>query len=647
VQELAMTIFAGARLFARTTAPRPVAILASFCIFVGATSTVSLAQTCPTEDPAIDNAKSHKLFFYFPTVADATFPSYPSAETNVSPVQPFDVAGLDPSIGTTAALIDEIKKVGVDDYCEFNVQVLATTTNPATMVHPPARRATVAVGSDVSSDGQTWGQAQEVDIGDNIDIDFARVWAGTYTVCEGGTGPTGPGGCSMTGALTGTNSTLLRWAQAIGGTAAHEGGHTYGLAHSDDDPPDDPSQPGLGPAPGEDAFNFHLMPAGYDLTGPDRTNFRRHFSDRDYGILATNVGLSVETMHNWDMVNPNAQQAASLAIDFLSQLPSISIAWTYGGASSPWINPTVSGPSGTAVFKGQTYNQYRITWSTANPSWSNPSPGVLAGGAEFHIGTTFTGVDFTQPDPIIITNVTLLDAGSNPLALHPRLPSYDAGTIDSAGDIIIGFFAPAGAPQMRLAGATILQLPRLATIDALVGEGRPFTRDRQPIQAWTGTRCAPGPLQKGVRCVIARITQQPHVLDTFRIGQPGVIDCRQRPPGPGPGAPRGDSINRPDYEGPVIQPPGGQPRPGPRDTVKRPDLEGPICAGVQRDPFPSAVVYVMASFVDPNARHYDPVKKTFVVGPVVSKLYYQFAGVRRLPQQKPGPGHPGGYPGRR
>ena len=504
------------------------AALAACCILA---SVPVFGQTCPTEDPAIDNAKSHKLFLYFPTAANATFPNFGS-NPNVSPAQPFDVAALAPSIGTTAQLIDEIRKVVVDDYCEFNVQVLTTTTNPATMPNPPARRATVAVGSDVdSSPNQRWGTSQEIDTGDAIDIDFARVWAGTYTVCEGGRGPNfppEPGMCSMTGALTGANSTLTRWAQAIGGSAAHEAGHTYGLAHTDDDPPNDPGgQPGPGPAPGEDAFNFHLMPAGYDLTGPDRTDFRRHFSDRDYGILATNVGLSVETMHNWDLVNPNAQQAASLAIDFLSQLSPISISWSYGGPSSPWINPTVSGPSGTVVFKGQTYTKYRITWSTGNPAWTNPSPGVLAGGAEFHIGTTFTGVDFNQPDPIIITDVTLLDASSSPLALHPRLPSYDAGTVDSAGNLVLNFFAPAGAPQLRLARATILQLPQLATIDALVGKGRPFTRDRRPIQAWTGTRCAPGPLQKGVRCAIARVTQQPHVLDTLRLGQPGVVDCRR------------------------------------------------------------------------------------------------------------------------
>ena len=48
----------------------------------------------------------------------------------------------------------------------------------------------------------------------------------------------------------------------------------------------------------------------------------------------------------------------------------------------------------------------------------------------------------------------------------------------------------------------------------------------------------------------------------------------------------------------------------------------------------------MATFVDPNARHYDPVKKAYVVGPVTSKLYYQFAGIRRLPERLPGLRYP-------
>ena len=183
-----------------------------------ASSAARAAPTCPLSYGSTDAAKAEKLFLYFPATDDATFPAY---ATNVSPARAFDVAALNSSIGTTAALRDRIYDVVADDYCEFNVQVLETTTNPATLASPPPRRVTVAIGSDAN--GSTWGQAQEVDIGDAIDIDFARVWAGTYTVCEGSDPTTGT--CT-TGSLTGANATLDRWAQAIGGTSAHEAGHT-------------------------------------------------------------------------------------------------------------------------------------------------------------------------------------------------------------------------------------------------------------------------------------------------------------------------------------------------------------------------------------------------------------------------------------
>jgi|GEM_PF-686778 len=565
------------------------------------------AQTCPLSYGATDAAKSNWLYLYFPTASDSTFPAY---DTNVSPVAPFAVSALTTGIGTTAQLVDEIGKIVTDDYCEFNVQVHTTTTNPATLASPPARRVTVAIGDDDNSG--TWGEAQEVDIGDAIDIDFARVWAGTYVNCEGGNGPTGSG-CSMTGALTGANNTLEHWAQAIGGTAAHEAGHTYGLSHTDDDPNNDPSQAGPVATPGEDPYYQHLMPAGYNLTGTQRTTYRRHFSNRTFGLLASNLGLSIQTMHNWNLTNPNAENGASLSIDFLSTLPTVSISWSFGGASSPWLNPSVSGPNGTAVFKGTTYHKYTITWSTPNPAWSTPSPGLVAGGAVFHIGTTFTGVDFNAPDPIIIQNVTLFDASSAPLALHPRLAGYDAGSVDSAGDFSVHFFPLADQLGVRVASIQVHQLPRVASLESMLGDGAPLTRDGTRIVPWNSTKCEGGSLREGVTCAVASISQLPHVSEIYGMNQEGVYDCS-------------NGVPRMPFHGPNLS---NQPPIGLKDSVMPLDYEGPICAGTQRDPFPSTTIYVIAKLVDPNAKHWDPTAKQYVVGPVESTVYYQFAGTRQ------------------
>ena len=453
---------------------------------------------------------------------------------------------------------------------------------------------TVAVGSD--SNG-AWGVAPG-DVGNNVKIDFARVWGGTYVNCEGGDGM---GNCSMTGALTGANSTLDHWSQAIGGTAAHEAGHTYGLLHTDDNPPMGCEDPGAGTLPGEDGYKRHLMPAGCNLDGQDRTTYRRHFSDRTFGLLATNVGLSIQTMHNWDMVNPNAADASSLTIEFLSTQNAVTTGWTWKGMTSPWINPVVKGPLGNTTWQGKSFKKYTITWSIGNPAWGG-TPGVLPGGAQFHIGATFTGVDFNQPDPIIIQDITLFDAGSSPLTLHPRLPIYDAGTLDAAdSSFALNFFPPMSGDPLILQEAVIYQLPRVASIESMIGDGKPLTFDNQTIQPWSYSRCEPSrTTENGYRCVLGNLADKPHIEVTKRLGEPGVYDCS-------------DGI-------PSIRLRG--------DSPKIPDAEGPICAGTSRDPFPSTTLYAVAIFVDPKAEHWDPERKEMVVGPVTSKVFYQFAGVR-------------------
>ena len=471
--------------------PRPhkaLAAVATFgamaACFAAAAPPALAAPTCPLSSGQTDTAKSNKLFLYFPTVADATFPAFTA---NVSPAASFDVADLNPAIGTTAALRNRIHDIVVDDYCEFNVQALKTTTNPDQLPSPPARRVNVAIGSD-KHPTSTWGVAPG-DVGDNSDVDPARVWGGSYVDCEGGIGmPSNV--CSMTGALTGANATVERWAQAIGGTAAHEAGHTYGLLHTDDNPPGDlGGQPGPAPLPGEDSYHRHLMPNGYNLSGEDRAAYRRHFSDRTFGLLASNVGLSVQTMHNWDLVNPNAAAGvASCGSTSSARRPSAPpISWDWKGATSPWIKPVVSGAVGQRlVQRARTYKRYRITWSTANPVVDRQPRASSRAAGTFHVGATFTGVDFNAPDPIIIQNITLLDA------------SCEAADAASAAAVVRRGNPPTRAttrsrstsrrlpavPNLQLENATICELPRVASIESMMGAGRPVTFDDERIRPW-------------------------------------------------------------------------------------------------------------------------------------------------------------------
>ncbi len=308
-----------------------------------------------------------------------------------------------------------IGDVVANDYCEFNVQVRSTTATPPNTF---ARRNVVAIGTD--SNSSLYGYAQNVDTGDPTSVDFARVWAGTY---------------AGTPELTGSKSTLVRWARSIGGTAAHEAGHNYGLSH----------ESGSDLVAGEDALDRHVMPAGSDVGAEIRAAYRRHFSDRSFSILASNVGLSVETLHNWDLVNPNQQAASRLRMEFLSAKPSLVTSWFYNGAQNPWMNPTTT-KIGTTVFKGQTYNRFRIDWSTPH-AWNGATPGVVPGGGEFHVGATFSGVDLNQPESVIIVKTQLLNAAGQPLALQPRLPAYDSGEIDSNNGTFSLTFANLSSPR--------------------------------------------------------------------------------------------------------------------------------------------------------------------------------------------------------
>lgn len=552
---------------------RMAALSAALILFCG-----SAAVAAPQCYTSYGGVKPNKLYLYFPTVDDSTYPEFgtPIGVPATSPAHAFNIADLTSYTGTEADLRNAVYDVVADDYCEFNVEVIQTTTAPPTT---SPRRNTVSIGTDDgTSAGGLFGLAQNVDTGDATAVDFAHVWAGTYQGEYGGLG----------GALNGANSTLERWARAIGGTAAHESGHNYGLSHSD----------GLPLAPGEDPLVHHIMASGSHYSGEDRASYRRHFSDHEYSVLASNVGLSVQTVWNWDFVNPNAQTATKVQMDFLSTQASLTVSGPYNGNESPWVNPTVSASLGTQVFKGVTYNRFQVTWSVGHswdghvpggPGPSSGTSGQVAGGASFHVGTGFSGVNYNLTDPIIITNVTLFDAANTALALHPRTVAFDSGALDAADGIFnvqaINF---AGRP-LRLNNVQIRFLPRLLTIDAMVASNKRMLDVRnQPFSVWGRAKTIKidRSLEKGqtLAIPIARLSDKRHILERIT-----AADCA-----------REDRLQG-------------------RDVVN-------CKPGINVDLFPATTTYLIATVTDPSAKHWDPKARRYIKGPVTSHAFLQFVG---------------------
>jgi len=544
-------------------------------LFAAAACSAQAAPNCYRYGGAWENNIPNKLYVYFPTAADATFPNYPqSCGTPVSPAQPFNVSDLDPSIGTTAQLRNGIFDVVTDAYCELNVQVKQSTTNPDSFGSPDPRRNIVAVGSD---SGGCFGVAQNVDLGDTHPADHARVWGGSY-----------PAGCGPShGALEGGSSTLTRWADAIGSTSAHEAGHNYGLQHGDDS----------FIHTGEDNRFNHIMPSA-TLPGemppvPD-CNFRaakRHFSDTTFSILAHNIGLVSQTMGNWDFVNPNPTNAHQLRMEVLSTASSLTLTYWWNGLWSPWSAPTVSGSLGTTSFQGTTYHIFHVTWNTGK-AWEGrnlpgtaQTPGIVPSGTTFHIGAEFNGSHYYDPDPYIIHDIALLDGAGNPLPLQPRMAGYDNGSLDmSSGDFIMKFFS-FGTPLI-IQDLTIHELPRKITLDSMQFGKDMKTWDGQPVIPWKTTKLGDFQVTKdGIRLPVRNL---------FKDGHNVFVRHGQENPG--------DASN------------GG--------LQENPDVPGSISV----DLFPATTVYVTARVIDPSTHYKDA--KTGEDKVAESLLFYQFAGKR-------------------
>lgn len=531
--------------------------------------------------------KANNIYLMFPSAATSylEFGVLPNSPT--SPAQPFSLANIANYTGTSTDLQNAVTKVVEMDYCEFNVRVHATNAFPPTGL---ARRNIVAVTTqDAFTDGLL-GRPQRLDTGDLYQVDYSYVYGGTYQSWLGG------------GVLNGINSTLTRWANALGSSAALVAANNFGVPNS------------ATVRPGEDSAGRHIMSTGGAVTPEERVGFRRHFSDTSFSLLAANVGLSFKTMWNWDLVNPNAQTAHALEMTVLH--PSATapvIGWYYGQnpaeCYSPWIAPTVTGPTGPAqAFHDGIYYPYTVRWSTPNPNWGGPgcsgtagAPGQAIGGAYYHIGATFTDINpnTTVINALVVKDIRLYGVSNNLLSLKPRLHGLDAGTFDTiSGNFNLNIFNLTNAATL-LRNVEVRELPRVVGLGEMVVGGRIADAEGEPFQAWNSrTLVREAKLEPGKSLVlpVAKIDQPRHVSEVIT-----AEDCQRMR--------AGDGI----ADGSPV----------------------PCTPRVNVDLFPSTTLYLTADTVEPAATYWDAAQKKYVQGPLSTRTYYQVTG-RRLDRDQNG-----------
>jgi hypothetical protein len=529
-------------------------------LFLFAATAPASAQDCPASVLNSPGKKS-TLYVYFPTAVDNGFPEYGATGQSTSPLNPFDMSQHDAAISAGAVRYRTLQKMR-GGYCEFDVKVKFETSMPS-----PAedRWQIVGIGSDLSGMPNLLGKAQNLDTGDAIEQDFCRVWAGTLQSWAGGE-------------LTGANSTAERWANAIANIAMHETSHNYGSPHGDEIP-----------QPGEDVpWNHFMADIGGGATPDTIVDRINHHSDTTYERFGHDLGLAIKTLHNWDFVNPNAEDADAMTIRVLSKASTLTIGWFYEGPLSPWTSPTVTKQNFQLTFQNSAYNVFHVKFEAAK-SWDNGPNGIAPGGELFHLGATFL------EDEAVIVDQTTLHAGGGNLPLRPRLFGYDAGTA-SDGMFKAKFFNT-GAAELVLSDVQVLYLPRMVDIEEMVGGGAlrgiggmdvtPFARQPLDPRDVLPDRLA-GPVS--VR------REQPYTMPLARLTDRRHLD---RTVGPGECGSRGFGGN--------------------------PDVND--CAeGHALSLFPATYVYVMGTVTDPNARYWDKRLGRYADGPLSTRFFFQLSG---------------------
>jgi hypothetical protein len=206
------------------------------------------------------------------------------------------------------------------------------------------------------------------------------------------------------------------------------------------------------------------------------------------------------------------------------------------------------------------------------------------------VGASFSSVDFTTPDPIIITQVTLFDGSNSALALHPRHLGYDSGTIGTADGVLnIHFFNFAAAPLL-LRNVVVQDLPRVMSLNAMVVGGKMEDPYGLPFQPFPGgirkVELSPAPIGRGqsLAVPVAKLSQRRYIDEVIT-----EKDCYTE------------------------------------DRLKGRDTSRCI-PGRSISLFPATTTFITAQVVDPSAKYWDSSKRQYVIGPLTSTLFFQIEG---------------------
>jgi hypothetical protein len=254
------------------------------------------------------------------------------------------------------------------------------------------------------------------------------------------------------------------------------------------------------------------------------------------------------------------------------------------------------------VFKGTVYNRFLVTWSTPE-AWTSATPGnlpgVVRGGEEFHVGASFFEEDILNTSTQVVISDATLISGGVALPLHPRVPTFNSGTLGADGSFRFTL-ANLAAVNLLLRNLQAWVLPRQIDIQSMIvnaaGQIDLFDVQGQPVVPWRTVQLP------AVTELPAGSPEQPAeasfvIGNLFKDGHNVHV--------------RTSSTQR--------------------DAVGLGEVNPPVNNALLTDPYPGASVLVTGDLVEPGAVQWDPVQQTYVAQELVTHVYLQMAGKRAKP----------------